>query len=149
MKPWFLVSTNVCRHYGSSLDLQGPQCRAGVLVLSLIGSWCNGGYSGVHKCLSTPGWTLCTSMSPTPHQYLLSTSPAPPQHLPSTSPAPPQHLPSTCPPTQHLGMLRAVKSTCMLGAHMQAANLPGKTRGTEKRIKIKSLLIGQIRTSLR
>ena len=88
-------------------------------------------HSGADKCLSTPGWTLYTSMSPTPHQYLLSTSPAPPQHLPSTSPAPPQHLPSTSPPTQHLGMLRAVKSTCMLGAHMQAANLPGTTRGTE------------------
>ena len=131
-KPWFLVRTNVCRHQN------GGVCQKVILVLrhmSLVltnicqqfqhqDHFLQTPHSGVDKCLSTPGCTLYTSMFPTPHQHLLSTSPAPLQHLPSTS----QYLP----PTQHLAMLRAVKSTCMLGAHMQAANLPGKTRGTER-----------------
>ena len=140
-KPWFLVSTNVCRHYGSSLDLQGPQCRAGVP------SSARGAMAGIlvftNVCQHQDGPFVLACL-----QHLTNTSSAPPQHLPNTSPAPPQHLPSTSPPTQHLGMLRAVKSTLYVGRTYAGSQLTRYDTWHRNALKVKFVFIGQIRCSL-
>ena len=127
-KPWFLVLTNVSRHQNGGSGKVILVLRHMSLLLTNI---CQQSQHQDHFFADPPILVLTNVCQ---HQdgpfilaclqHLTNTSSAPPQHLSSTFPAPPQYLP----PTQHLGMPRAVKSTCMLGAQRQAANLPDLPR---------------------